>query len=104
MYTSYMTMLHNGILFYTSITAQHNTARQNPKRIPLEKSSKDSRNNADADTSRLPELQLASMNLAALRQLGRQLRLWGYAGDSRDRLTTRLLTRIKRHTKSGNAL
>ena len=52
----------------------------------------------------LPELQLASMNLAALRQLGRQVRLWGYASDSRDRLTTRLLTRIKRHTRSGNAL
>ena len=52
----------------------------------------------------LPELQLASMNLAALRQLGRQVRLWGYASDSRDRLTTRLLKRIERHTKSGNAL
>ena len=52
----------------------------------------------------LPELQLASMSLSSLRQLGRQLRLWGYAGDSRDRLTARLLTRIKRHTKSGNAL
>ena len=52
----------------------------------------------------LPELQLASMNLAALRQLGRQLRVWGYAGESRDRLTSRLLNRIKRHTKSGNAL
>ena len=52
----------------------------------------------------LPELQLASMNLAELRQLGRQVRLWGYASDSRDRLTTRLLTRIKRHTRSGNAL
>ena len=52
----------------------------------------------------LPELQLASMNLSALRELSRQLRLWGYAGENRDRLTARLLTRIKRHTKSKNAL
>lgn len=52
----------------------------------------------------LPELQLASMNLAALRQLGRQLRIWGYAGDNRERLTARLLNRIKRRTKGGNAL
>ena len=52
----------------------------------------------------LPELQLASMNLAALRQLGRQLRIWGYASDNRERLTARLLNRIQRHTKSGNAL
>ena len=52
----------------------------------------------------LPELQLASMNLSALRQLAREMRLWGYSSDSRDRLTTRLLARIKRHTKSGNAL
>ncbi len=52
----------------------------------------------------LPELQLASMNLSALRELSRQLRLWGYAGENRERLTARLLTRIKRHTKSGNAL
>jgi hypothetical protein len=52
----------------------------------------------------LPELQLASMNLAALRELGRQLRIWGYAGDNRERLTARLLNRIKRRTKGGNAL
>ena len=52
----------------------------------------------------LPELQLASMNLSALRQLGRQLRLWGYASESRDRLTARLLNRIKRRPNGGNVL
>ena len=52
----------------------------------------------------LPELQLASMNLSALRQLSRQLRLWGYASESRDRLTARLLNRIKRRPNGGNVL
>ena len=45
---------------------------------------------------RLPELRLATMNLAELRLLARELRLWGYAGQSRDRLNGRLLRRLQR--------
>jgi hypothetical protein len=52
----------------------------------------------------LPELQLASMSLAELRQLARQLRLWSYSGDSRTRLNTRLLKRFQRRGFRGNAL
>ncbi len=44
----------------------------------------------------LPELRLASMSLAELRQLARQLRLYGYSSESRDKLTTRLLRRARR--------
>ena len=52
----------------------------------------------------LPELQLASMNLCSLRALARELRVWGCASENREQLTTRLLTRIKRRTRRGNAL
>lgn len=45
---------------------------------------------------RLPELRLASMSLAELRLLARQLRLRGYSGLARDRLSARLLQRIRR--------
>lgn len=45
---------------------------------------------------RLPELRLASLELAELRQLARQQRLPGYAGLNRDRLTARLLRRLRR--------
>ncbi|WP_255441445.1 MULTISPECIES: hypothetical protein [unclassified Synechococcus] len=45
---------------------------------------------------RLPELRLAALNLVQLRQLARQLRLWGYASQGRDRLTARILRRLKR--------
>lgn len=45
---------------------------------------------------RLPELRLASMNLAELRLLAKNLGLWGYASLSRDRLSARLLRRLKR--------
>ena len=45
---------------------------------------------------RLPELRLAALDLAQLRELARSLRLWGYASDSRDRLTLRILRRLKR--------
>lgn len=44
---------------------------------------------------RVPELRLASMPLAELRLLARQLRLWGYAGLNRDQLTRLLLGKIR---------
>jgi hypothetical protein len=50
----------------------------------------------------LPELQLASMSLTELRQVARQLRLWGYSSDSRAELTARLLKRIQRRNQSGS--
>jgi len=52
----------------------------------------------------LPELQLASMPLAQLRQLAQSLRLWGYSTDGRTVLTERLLKRIRRRSRQGNAL
>ncbi len=45
---------------------------------------------------RLPELRLAALSLAQLRQLARRLRLWGYASLSRERLTIQILRRLKR--------
>jgi hypothetical protein len=45
---------------------------------------------------RLPELRLATMGMAQLRQLARRQRIAGYAGLGRDRLTARLLKRLKR--------
>lgn len=44
---------------------------------------------------RVPELRLASMPLAELRLLARQLRVCGYAGLNRDQLTGRLLGKIR---------
>jgi hypothetical protein len=44
------------------------------------------------------------MSLAELRQLARQLSLWGYSSDSRTGLTARLLKRIQRRSRRGNAL
>ena len=52
----------------------------------------------------LPELQLASMSMRELRELSSELNLWGYAGDSRDVLNTRLLARIRRKIKAVDAL
>jgi len=52
----------------------------------------------------LPELQLASMSMRELRELSSELNLWGYAGDSRDTLNTRLLVRIRRRIKAVDAL
>jgi hypothetical protein len=43
---------------------------------------------------RLPELRLASMTLAELRQLAAELRLGGYGRLSRDGLSIRLLRRL----------
>lgn len=45
---------------------------------------------------RLPELRLATLSLAELRQLARQLRLSNYGGVTREALTTRLLRRLRR--------
>ncbi|MCP9809535.1 hypothetical protein KBY58_08840 [Cyanobium sp. HWJ4-Hawea] len=51
---------------------------------------------AAAAWRRLPELKLASMDFAQLRQLAKSCRLPGYASLSRDRLSARLLRRLKR--------
>ena len=51
---------------------------------------------AAAAWRKVPELKLASMSLAELRLLARQLRLGDYAAERRDRLTARLLRRIGR--------
>ncbi|APD48591.1 hypothetical protein BM449_10570 [Synechococcus sp. SynAce01] len=45
---------------------------------------------------RQPELRLAGLSLSQLRLLARRLRLWGYAGLGRERLTTRILQQLKR--------
>ena len=51
---------------------------------------------AAAAWQKLPELRLASMGIAELRQLARQQRLAGYAGLSREQLSRRLIQRLKR--------
>jgi hypothetical protein len=43
---------------------------------------------------RVPELRLASLTMAGLRNLAREERLGGYAGLARDRLTQRLLKKL----------
>jgi hypothetical protein len=45
---------------------------------------------------RLPELRLASLTLAGLRNLAREERIRGYAAQSRDRLTQQLLKKLVR--------
>ncbi len=45
---------------------------------------------------RLPELRLATMGIAQLRLLARRQRIRGYASLTRDRLTVRLLRRLRR--------
>ena len=49
--------------------------------------------------NQLPELRLATLNLAELRQLARSEHLPGYAGLGRDRLTARLLRRLRKRQK-----
>jgi hypothetical protein len=49
--------------------------------------------------NRLPELHLATLNLAELRQLARSEHLPGYGGLARDRLTARLLRRLRKREK-----
>ena len=51
---------------------------------------------------RVPELRLAAMTLRELRQIARELRLWGYAGLNREQLTGCLLRRIQ--ARRGKAL
>ena len=50
--------------------------------------------------SRLPELRLASLNLAQMRQLARSEKIRGYAGLGRDRLTARLLRQLRKRQKA----
>ena len=50
---------------------------------------------------RLPELRLAGMGLAELRQLARSAGLQGYGRDTRDGLTARLLRRLCRSKSWG---
>ena len=44
----------------------------------------------------LPELRLAAMTFAELRQAASELRLYHYGSTTRDQLTTRLLRRLRR--------
>jgi len=44
---------------------------------------------------RLPELRLATMGMADLRRLARHLRISGYGSLNRERLTARLLQRLR---------
>ncbi len=48
---------------------------------------------------RLPELHLATMGLAQLRLMGRRLRVRGYAGMNRQKLTARLLRQLTRRQR-----
>ena len=50
---------------------------------------------SSAAWQKLPELRLASLTLAELRLLARQQRIAGYASLSRDRLSARLIRRLK---------
>jgi hypothetical protein len=50
--------------------------------------------------NRLPELRLATLNLAELRQLARSEHIQGYAGLARHRLTGRLLRRLRKRQKA----
>ena len=51
---------------------------------------------------RVPELRLAAMNLRELRQLARELQLWGYSSLNREELSSSLLRRIQ--ARRGKAL
>ena len=53
---------------------------------------------------RIPELRLALLNLAQLRQLARQERIWGYSNQNREQLTAQLLKRLKKRSPSTNSL
>jgi len=53
---------------------------------------------------RVPELRLASLTLAGLRQLARQEGIRGYAAMGRDRLTQRLLKRLGRYRQPPSPL
>lgn len=51
---------------------------------------------AEGAWKQLPELRLAGMGLVELRLLAHDLRLPGYAGESRNQLSRRLLRRLRR--------
>jgi len=51
---------------------------------------------------RIPELRLAAMSLRELRQLARELRLWGYPSLNREQLNSFLLRKIQ--ARRGKAL
>jgi hypothetical protein len=53
---------------------------------------------------RVPELRLASLTLAGLRQLAREERVPGYAAMARDRLTQRLLKKLVRQPQPRKSL
>lgn len=53
---------------------------------------------------RLPELRLASLGMAGLRQLAREERLWGYARLNREQLTSRLLRRLRKGSRGPGSL
>lgn len=52
---------------------------------------------------RLPELRLATLSLAQLRQLAGQMRLANYGGLDRETLSGRLLRRLRRRLRPGAA-
>ncbi len=58
---------------------------------------------ADGAWQQLPELRLAGMGLAELRFLAHDLRLPGYAGQGRERLTRRLLRRLQRRRQGSGS-
>jgi hypothetical protein len=53
---------------------------------------------------RVPELRLASLSLASLRELAREERIRGYTRMARDRLTQRLLKKLVRPRQPRNML
>jgi hypothetical protein len=53
---------------------------------------------------RVPELRLASLPLAGLRELAREERIRGYSAMARDRLTQRLLKKLSRPRQPLNTL
>lgn len=53
---------------------------------------------------RVPELRLASLSLAGLRQLAREERIPAYAALGRDRLTQQLLKKLGRQPRRQNPL
>ena len=68
-----------------------------------------SRNEADLPMAssawqRLPELRLATLNLAQLRLLARQEGISGYARLEREALSQRLLARLRRHRDATKTL
>lgn len=53
---------------------------------------------------KMPELLLATMSMAELRRLARRRRICGYAALNRDRLSARLLKRLKRQAGKAKSL